>query len=149
MAYEQEIADIIEHTRQEILFAIKERMAELTRGTSAPVELRKVTVMDTSGPRRDALRYLELKNVFIDDTNALCGDLVGREDRFNDGVLFGKCIEDLPIDDLKQVLDAVFSNRWRVDLADYEPVVTGRREGLYDFIMSKKAGISRALRRGV
>lgn len=149
MAYEQEIADIIEHTRQEILFAIRERIHELTRGICAPIELRKVTVKDTAGSRREALRYFELKNVFIDDCGVLCGDLVGRDDRFSDGVLFGKNIEDLAIDDLKQVLDAVFSNRWRVDLAEYEPAEPGRREGLYDFLMSKKAGISRVLRRGV
>jgi hypothetical protein len=149
MTHEQEIADIIEHTRQEILFAIKERITELTRGTSAPVELRKVTVRDTAASYRDPLRYFELKNVFIDDSNTLCGDLVGKDDRYSDGVLFGKNIEDLAIDDLKQVLDTVFSNRLRVDLADYEPCMPERREGLFDFLMAKRAGISRILRRSV
>ena len=120
MARTIEIQDIVDSARQEMLFAIKERITELTRGTTAPVQLRKVVVRDATRSYRDSMRYFEVQNVFIDERGRLCGDLVGRDDRISDGVLFGKEIEDLLIDDFKLVLDSLYGSHWSVDLADYE-----------------------------
>ncbi len=148
MAQEMNIDSIIENSRQEILFAIKERISAMTRGTSAPVQLQGLIIGNRSGRGRDMFFY-EITNVYVDDDNRLCGDLAGKEDRLCDGILFGKDIEDLPIDDLKQVLDLLYSDKWDIDVADYDIATNGRRDGLYGFLMSGKAGISRFLRKGV
>jgi hypothetical protein len=147
MAQEMNISGIIENSRQEMLFAIKERINTMTRGTSAPVQLRGLIIGNRIGRGRDMYFY-EITNVYIDDDGRLCGDLAGKDDRTCDGILFGKDIEDLPIDDLKQILDILYAGKWDIDVADYDLSAGGRRDGLYGFLMSGKAGISRLLRRG-
>jgi len=149
MARTIENHDIVESARQEILFAIKERITELTRGTTAPVQLRRVVVRDATRSYRDSMRYFEVQNVFIDERGRLCGDLVGKDDRISDGVLFGKEMEDLSIDDFKLVLDSLYGSHWSVDLADYDIAEPRQREGLYGFLMAGREGISRIIRRGV
>jgi hypothetical protein len=147
MAQEMNISGIIENTRQEILFAIKERITAMTRGTSAPIQLHGLMIGDRNSRGRDQFFY-EITNVYIDDDNRLCGDLAGKDDRFCDGILFGKDIEDFPIEDLKLVLDLLYTDRWDIDVSDYDLAAAGRRDGLYGFLMNGKAGISRLLRRG-
>lgn len=147
MAQALEINSILENTRQELIFAIKERITGLTHGTSAPVQLKRVVVRDTISSSGDSLRYYEIKNVFLDDSNTLCGDLAGKDDRCDVGVLFGKNIESLAADDLKFLLDTLYGSSYRVNCADYEQLLPEKQPGLYGFLAAGKAGISRMLRR--
>ncbi|MBN1495295.1 MAG: hypothetical protein JXA07_00910 [Spirochaetes bacterium] len=147
MAQAFDISSIVEDTRQEMIFAIKERINEVTRGTSAPVQLKRVVVRDMATRSGDSLRYYEIKNVFLDESGGLCGDLAGKDDRYDGEVLFGKSIESLAADDLKLLLDSLYGAGWSVNCDDYEPVEHGRQERAYSFLMAKKAGISRMLRR--
>jgi hypothetical protein len=149
MASKQETISIVECTRQEILFAVKERVGELTRGSGAPVQLEKAVIGGRKAASGEYLRYFEVKNIYIDDSNHLCGDLAGKDDRRSDGILFGKEIEDLPIDDLKILLDTLYTDRWSVDLADDEMITTERCDGVFGFLVGKKATISRLLRGGI
>jgi hypothetical protein len=126
-----DIENIIENTKQEMLFAIKERIDELTRENGAPVRLNKVIIRDKIYSCGNSLRFFEVKNVYVDDADKLCGDLVGRDDRYDDGVLFGKNIEGLNIDDLKLLLDALYGKNWSIDCSDYDVSMSGRRERLY------------------
>lgn len=147
MAQMMDINDTIETTRHELLFAIKERINEMTRGTSAPIRLHGLMIGQRGGRGRDLFFY-EITNVYIDDDNRLCGDLAGKDDRFCEGILFGKDIEDLPLEDLKLMLDLLYTDRWDIDVSDYDLAAAGKRDGFYGFLMSGKAGISRLLRRG-
>jgi hypothetical protein len=149
MARKIENCDIVESARQEILFAIKERITELTRGTTAPVLLKRVVIRDATRSYHDSMRYFDVQNVYIDEYHHLCGDLVGKDDRINDCVLFGKEIEDLSIDDFKLVLDSLYGSHWSVDLAEYELTGPRQREGLHGFLMAGREGISRIIRRGI
>ncbi len=148
MARKIETPDIIESARLEILFAVKERITELTQGTTAPVQLKKVVIRDATRSYHDSLRYFDVQNVYIDERERLCGDLAGRDDRISDCILFGKEIEDLTIDDLKQIMDSLYGSHWSVDLADYELDMPRHREGLHGFLMAGREGISRIIRRG-
>jgi hypothetical protein len=144
-----DIDNIIENTRQEMLFAIKERITELTRGTGAPVRLNKVIIRDKIYSHGDSLRYFEVKNVYVDETDNLCGDLAGKDDRYDDGVLFGKNVEELAMTDLKLLLDALYGKNWSVDCSNYDIPVPDRRErqyGLFNF-SSKTAALLRLSRR--
>lgn len=143
------IENIIENSRHEMIFAIKERIVELTRETSAPVRLNKVIIRNKLCSHSEALRFFEVKNVYVDEANNLCGDLVGRDDRYNDGVLFGKNIESLALDDLKLLLDALYGKNWSIDCSDYDLSMPGRRERLYSFFnfSSKTAALWRQSRR--
>jgi hypothetical protein len=140
---------IIENTRQEILFAIKERIAELTRETGVPVRLNKVLIRDKIYSHSGSLRFFEIKNVYVDEADKLCGDLVGKDDRYDDGVLFGKNIEELALDDLKLLLDALFGKNWSIDCSDYDMSMSGRRDRQYGFFnfSSKTAALWRLSRR--
>jgi hypothetical protein len=148
MARKIDTPDIVESARLEVLFAIKVRITELTQGTTAPVQLRRVVIRDSTRSYHDSLRYFEVQNVYIDERERLCGDLAGKDDRISDCVLFGKEIEDLMIDDLKMVLDSLYGRHWSVDLANYEPAQPRHREGLYGFLMAGREGLSRIIRRG-
>jgi hypothetical protein len=144
-----DIENIIENTRQEMLFAIKERIAELTRGTGAPVRLNKVIIRDKLYSRSDSIRLFEVKNIYVDEADNLCGDLVGKDDRYDDGVLFGKNIEELALDGLKLLLDALYGKNWSVDCSDYDISMSGRRERSSGFLnfSSKTAALWRLSRR--
>jgi len=76
MAEATYVTDIVERTRLEILFAIKERIGELTRDAEAPVQLQKVIIRDGGSSHRDSVRYFEVNNLYVDENNCLCGDLV-------------------------------------------------------------------------
>lgn len=142
------IGDVIENTRDEILFAIKERMYAMTRGTSAPIQLHGLIIRDRIGSGRDSLFFYEITNVFVDDNDLLCGDLICSDDRICEGVLFGKVIEELPVNDLKRVLDVLYTDSCKIDDASYGMPPAMRRDGLFGFLMSRKDGISRLMRRG-
>ncbi|MBP7738084.1 MAG: hypothetical protein KA369_19060 [Spirochaetes bacterium] len=142
------IGDVMENTREEILFAIKERIFAMTRGTSAPVQLHGLIIRDKVGSGRDSLFFYEITNVFVDDDDRLCGDLASSDDRLCEGILFGKDIEDLPSDDLKRVLDILYTDNCKIDIDNYNMSSAIRRVGLFGFLMDRRAGISRLMRRG-
>ena len=147
MSKERAVLDVVEQARKEILFAIKERIRLVTEGSGAPVRLRRVVVGGRPEGPLDSLRYYEIHNVYLDDEGRLCADMAGRDDRFNDGILFGREIEDLDAADLKLLLDALYGNGWSAE-AGFERRAPLRREGFYAFLMDTGAGITRALRRG-
>lgn len=142
-----EALDIVEKARREILFAIKERIRHLTEGSGAPVRLKRVVVRGAPDGKPDSLRYYEIHNTYLDDDGRLCADMAGRDDRFNDGILFGREIEDLDAGDLKYILDALYGDEWGLEY-DRKSAAPLRRPGIHAFIMDTRANISRALRRG-
>lgn len=148
MARKVEVTDIVEQTRQEILYAIKMRIVEVTNAGSDLVQLQGVVMRDNTCRYDASIKYFDIKNVFIDDTNCLCGDLAGKDERKNVGVLFGKSIEDLAIDDLKQVLDALYDDRWSVEPGYADDVRPNRRIGLMGLLAGTRVGIARVLRTG-
>ena len=148
MAEATYVTDIVERTRLEILFAIKDRIGELTRDAEAPVQLQKVIIRDGGSSHRDSVRYFEVNNLYVDENNCLCGDLVCKGARFDDDVLFGKSIEDLAIDDLKLILDALYGNNWSIDQSYSDFGMAGKPSGLSALFFEKFTGITRALRRG-
>jgi hypothetical protein len=79
----------------------------------------------------------------------LCADLAGKDDRYDDGVLFGKGIEELAIDDLKLLLDALYGKNWSIDSSDYFMSMPGTRDRVYGFFSfsSKTAALLRLSRR--
>ncbi len=142
-----EALDIVEKARREILFAIKERMRHLTEGSGAPVRLKRVVVRGTPDGEPESLRYYEIHNTYLDDDGRLCADMAGRDDRFNDGILFGREIENLDAGDLKYILDALYSDECDLEY-DREHAAPLRRAGIHAFIMDTRAGIYRVLRGG-
>ncbi|MBN2077672.1 MAG: hypothetical protein JW838_01820 [Spirochaetes bacterium] len=147
MSTVKEALDVVEEARREILFAIKERIRHVTEGSGAPVRLKRVVVKERREGELESLRYYEINNIYLDDDGRLCGDMAGRDDRFNDGILFGREIEDLDAGDLKSVLDALYGGGWSLENGAGREAPS-RREGLQAFFMDTRAGISRALRRG-
>jgi hypothetical protein len=144
MAEERYITEIVETTRQEILFAIKERISELSRGLEAPVQLKKIIIREGGRSFRDSVQYFEVNHIYVDENDRLCGDLACKGGRYVDDVFFGKSIEDLAIDDLKMILDALYGNGWSVDRIS---VMVGKPERSPGFFLDKFSGITRVLRK--
>ncbi len=147
MHQENCIADIIKNTRQEILFAIKERLLEMAKINDEPFPIKGITIGNERYNRRVSLDYYEINNVYVDDNNTLCGDLVCRHGAFFGDVFFGKSIEYLGIEDLKTILDALYKHA--IDAAApilTAPVSPEKRQGFAGFFMRKSAGNARATR---
>ena len=140
-------AAIGEDPRPEMIFAIKERIAVLTNGNGAPVRLNKILVGGDGSPRRGVAHFYELTNVFVDDGGRLCGDLVCRNGRMLDEVLFGRSIEDLELDDLTLILDALYSDDWVTGGESAAPADAPERNGLPGFFLGGYAGLARLLRK--
>jgi hypothetical protein len=148
MAQKADIRNVVESSRQEMVFAIKQRIGEITGGCSAPVCLDGVIIQDSVSRGKEPLRYFEVNNLYVDEADSLRGDLISRDDRCGDGVLFGKTIDDLSIDGMKLILNALYSEAWSVDLADYESCMPDKKEGIQGFLSGKYASISRIIRKG-
>ena len=148
MPQKQELTDIVERTRQEILYAIKMRITEVTNNGSDLVQLRGVVMRDSANRYNESMKYFEIKNVFIDESGCLCGDLAGKEDRTNIGILFGKSIENLAVDDLKLVLDALYGSHWSVEAGSMDIRRPERRPRLWGIVTGTRSGIARMLRIG-
>jgi hypothetical protein len=120
--------NIVEKARQEIIFAIKERINEIAGGVcNVPVTLTDVEIKEPDAEVTGAVKYLNIHNIYIDDGGCLCGDLVGKDDHFNHDIIFGKSIEDLNVDDLKDLLDNLYGDDWAVkkDESEYPEIPVG------------------------
>ena len=148
MPQKHEMTDIVEKTRQEIIYAIKMRITEVTNNGSDLVQLQGVVMRDSANRYSESMKYFEIKNVFIDESGCLCGDLAGKEDRTNIGILFGKSIENLAVDDLKLVLDSLYCDRWSVEAGSMDCPQPDRRPGLSGIVTGTRSGIARMLRIG-
>jgi hypothetical protein len=146
MAEESCIADIIRNTRQEILFAIKERILEMAKINDDPFPLKGITIGDERYNRRVSLDYYEINNVYVDDSGTLCGDLVCRHGALAGDVFFGKSVEYLGIEDLKTILDALYKHTIDASIRPTAPAPAGRRQGFSGIFARKPASNSRAMR---
>ena len=141
------ITDVIEKTRREILFAIKERISEITNGNDAPLQLKDVVIGDVIRAGKVSLNYYEVNNVFVNENGFLCGDLVCRHGRFFGDVFFGKSIEDLAIENLKLILDALYRGTWHSGQKFIDVDITDRKTGFSGFFLGTYESISRILRK--
>jgi hypothetical protein len=141
------ITDVIEKTRQEILFAIKERISEITSGNDAPLQLKDVVIGDVIRAGRVSLNYYEVNNVFVNENGILCGDLVCRHGKFFGDVFFGKSIEDLAIENLKLILDALYRGTWHSGQKYIDVDIPDRKTGFSGFFLGTYESISRILRK--
>ena len=141
------ITDVIEKTRQEILFAIKERVSEITKGNYAPVQLNDIVIGDVISAGRVSLNYYEVNNVFVDDNGFLCGDLVCRHGKFFGDVFFGKSIENLAIENLKLILDALYRDICLGGQENIDAGLSDRKSGFHGFFFGTYESISRILRK--
>lgn len=124
-------ADIHHREEDNVIRAIKEKAAMITGGDrSEPVYLKNVSVIDgTSSPQGDSI-VCTVNSIFCDSRGVLCADLVGETNPFNTGIMFGQSIEDLALDDLKNILDALNDENWSVILNNG---IEGRKRGRRGF----------------
>ncbi len=145
MAEESCIAEVIKNTQEEILFAIKEKIRELSNGSDEPFSLKGLAIADERRGRKVSLDYYEINHIYVDDSGTLCGDLVCRHGSFSGDVFFGKSIEYLGINDLNTILDALYKDcTGPCQKANASSTEGGR--GFAGFFNRKPAAASRAVR---
>ncbi|MFC1670317.1 hypothetical protein ACFL20_07975 [Spirochaetota bacterium] len=94
--------------RGEILLAIRGMMTEITGGdVNTPVNLEGVSLFYSFGHRDSFRDNLRLCNIFYDDDGKLCGDFIDKNNATGNDFLFGKCVEDLNIEDLMNILKSL------------------------------------------
>ena len=99
-------------TRNELLYAIKNRVSEITSGElDKPVYINNVTVQ---GPDYSA-NNLYISSIFCSSDNTLCGDLLPKEKRSQSTIMFGRTIEELSANDLNKILNFLYTEKWSVD----------------------------------
>ena len=110
----EEIKDIEKKSRTEILFAIRERVKEITDGEfDKPVFLKNVSVSDPEDNEMKDSILFSLNSIFYSGNNELCGDLMPLKRKNRGGSLvFGKVIDNLCIDDLNSVLRNLYRDNW-------------------------------------
>lgn len=138
-----DVSAIVQQSRQEMLFAIKERLSELSEGTGMPVVPPRVVISGGGKSCDDGVSFFELTNLYVDEGGTLCGDLMPKGERLGHAVLFGRGLENLPIEDLKLILDSLYAKEWKA--VPYSPSSHMRRTrgGLFGFFSSRRAAVHR------
>jgi hypothetical protein len=95
----------IEVVKDELLEAIRERIVEA--GEGAVLQLYPLSVTEISAHARGLRNSLELRNLYLNERNHICGDCGCINDGVDCGVLFGKSLEGLFLEDLFRVLQGV------------------------------------------
>jgi len=100
-----------------VIRAIKDKIKRITDGDfTEPVYLKNVSVIDTNCSAGDSSVLCVVNSIFCDGAGTLCADLIGETNQFNTGIMFGQSIEELSLDDLKNILDALNDENWSVIL---------------------------------
>ncbi len=108
----------IHHKEEDnVIRAIKEKVQLITGGDcSEPVYLKNVSVIDTScSPDGDSI-VCTVNSIFCDTRGTLCADLIGETNALNTGIMFGQSIEELALDDLRNILDTLNDENWSIIL---------------------------------
>ena len=137
-----DVSAIIQQSRQEMLFAIKERLNEISEGPGMPVLPPRVVI---GGGRLcgDGVSFFELTNLYVDEGGTLCGDLLPKGERLGHAVLFGRGLENLPIEDLKLILDSLYAKEWNVVPPSPSSHVRRTRGGLFGLFSSRRPAVRR------
>ncbi len=99
----------IKKTKEEILFAIKERVNEITSGDiQNPLYLKGAAVCDTAKSVSGSVKYFDIQCIFYDERGRLCGDLLGIENKREKNIIFGRLIEEFDIEALRTILNCLY-----------------------------------------
>jgi hypothetical protein len=106
----------------DLIHEIKERLFSITRGDfSEPVYLSNVSILDHRQSGTGETVYLKVNSIFCDDEGVLCGDLVSENGNYSSNILFGQSIEEIPSEELENILDHLNDENWSVILNDAGP----------------------------
>jgi hypothetical protein len=112
MSSMNELAKKVDDVRGEILYAISQRFAGITGGKIH-------TTLFLHGVNVNSSVPLQVNSLFY-SRERLCGDCVRSDDEPGSSFLFGRSLEDLHVDDLMVLLNALYSDRWST--GDESPV---------------------------
>lgn len=136
-----------EEVRSEILFAIKERINEITSGRIyMPVFFKKMIIKDPNYKGYGIVNYFLLHSIFYCINNRLCGDLLymGNSQNINE-FMFGKIIDNLDTDELTNILNVLYTEKWSImDSEDFELTIKNSKESIFSrkFRKFKKRKVS-------
>lgn len=95
----------IDVAKGELLETIRERITEA--GEGAVLQLYPLSVTEIPVHARGIRNTLELRNVYLNERHHICGDFCCAGDSGDCGVVFGKSLEGLFLEDLYRVLQGV------------------------------------------
>jgi len=101
----------IDMLKRELVESIKERIDEIGNGTG--IQLYPVSVTDASTHSRGLRNTLEIRTIYVNEADVLCGDFGCLNDGNECGVVFGKSMEGLFIEDLYRVLAGLYGKGWQ------------------------------------
>ncbi len=116
---------VIEIFKSELLEAIKERIQEI--GKDSVIRIYPLSVTESSIHSRGIRNTLEIRNIYLDESDTLCGDFGCINDGVECGAVFGKSINSLFIEDLYAILWGLFGKGWTADKTEN----TAARDGFH------------------
>ncbi len=120
MGYTEEFNERVNDIREELLFAIKERIHAITTDDNRKViEVRDMVIQENGCDSKKLRNAYVLHNIYLDDSDSLCGDLFSEKKNLDDGIIFGKNLDGLSAEDLQMILDRLYSDEWIVAEDDY------------------------------
>jgi len=91
----------------------------------------------------DGVSFFELSNLYVDEAGTLCGDLLPKGEQLGHAVLFGRGLENLPIEDLKLILDSLYAKEWKLTPSSPSSHVRRTRGGLFGLFSSRRPAVHR------
>lgn len=132
---------------QETVMALRERVMMLSeRMGGEPLIMERLTVKcRTEVGVRD---YFQIQNLFVDDMGGVCADWVAMNDKSGDGVMFGKSLEDLPLEDLQMILGSLYRGTWAPAPEDEQAALSSVSRRPLDSLRSVTRGFGRRMLKG-
>ena len=101
-----DIDEKIDEIKAEVLNSIKEKFSDiLGKDSFRPLVLDNVSIIDNSSGVFGSPSSLSIHNIFIDEKGRLCADFLNKDSGFNTDFIFGRCIEDIFLEDLVKILN--------------------------------------------
>ncbi len=120
MGFAEEFNEKVNDIREELLFAVKDRINAITEDSSNRIiELKDMMIKEQGCDRKKTKNNYTLHNIYVDESDTLCGDLCGEKSYLDDGIVFGKNLDNLPAEDLQLILDRLYSDEWLLNQEHY------------------------------
>ncbi len=116
-----ELDNKLKECRTEIIFAIKERIVEITKTIDTPLNLEGFLVMEKSdcGKRKD---MIYIYNLYLNENDVLCCDYTNGKTKKDDSFIFERTLEYIYSEDLMRILNELYKVKWNVDVPMQQPL---------------------------
>ena len=132
-----ELNNKLSECREEIIYAIKQRIIEITATSDTPVNLGGFLVMEKSDSNKKK-DMIYIYNLYINEDGFLCCDYSNGSTLSDDTFIFERTLEYIYLEDLTRILSELYKKKWMSSAVAVEEKQEEKRSLLKTFLSGKR-----------